>query len=425
MPSSVDSIREQIAELPVVDAHEHLRGHDQSQPTDDALGFLLGAYLGSMLPFADAVLGPRVLDGELPEAGRWADFRRLWPCVRCTGYGQVVVRMLRAWGVDEDLPVGALEVIRQRLRERSPERSRAAYAQARIESSLTHYLAHPCCGDLPNVADFFAGTLRFDEGFHPLLGTIPLHEFSAREGVELVGRIAGAEVGDLGALEAAVGGIVSRSIDLGAVGLKDHAAYTRGLAFGTPHRAEAEDELRRLLAGECFEGGAPRLSDYLFDRLVRLSIEHRVPFAVHTGYLVGCADPKADVRHFVPVIQAYPQARFDLYHLNYPWTEDMIAVLKRFPNTWANACWTHIIDPEAATDFLRRALGAVPADRVFGFGGDVLSPPETVLAHLEIARDNIACALGEAVALGRCSEASALDVARMWLSDNAKQLYGL
>ena len=333
--------------------------------------------------------------------------------------------MLKRWGLADDLDDASYERIREHLRERTPEASRRAYGQAHIAATLTHYLAHPSCGGWENVTPFLGGDLAFDAGFHPLLGTLPLHEFVERADLECLEQVCDGTIATLDGLVAAVEDLIDRVVRLGAVGLKDHAAYTRGLSFGPPDRAAAAGELQRLLRGERYDAGARRLSDYLFHRIVQLSVDHRVPMVIHTGYLVGSADPKANVRHLIPVIEAYPEARFDLYHLNYPWFEDLFAVLKRFPNTWANCCWAHIIDPAEATQFLRRALGTIPANHVSGFGGDFVSLPEPVLAHLDIALDNIAAVLGEAIQAKWCSRATALDVARLWLFENPRELYAL
>lgn len=269
------------------------------------------------------------------------------------------------------------------------------------------------------------GRLSFEPGFHPLLGTLPLHEFTERADLESVGGLCDAPVYSLDELIAVIGELIDQVIQRGVVGLKDHAAYTRGLRFGPADRGRAEGELRRLLDGERFETGARALSDYLFHEIVRLSIDHQVPMVIHTGYLVGSADPKANLRHFVPIIEAYPEARFDLYHLNYPWFEDLLAVMKRFPNTWANCCWTHIIDPAGTIEFLRRALCTIPANHILGFGGDFRDTPEPVLAHLDIALDNISAALGEAIRAGWCSRETALEIARLWLYENPRGLYQL
>ena len=149
----------------------------------------------------------------------------------------------------------------------------------------------------------------------------------------------------------------------------------------------------------------------------------RLPVAIHTGCLAYTATPQANVRHLVPIFEAYPEARFDLYHLNYPWFEDLLMVLKSFPNTSTNCCWAHILDGAGTTRFLLSALQTLPANRIFGFGGDNLLIPEPVLANLEISRENIAIVLEEAVSKHWCSRRTALDIARLWLYENPMNFY--
>lgn len=421
----MQDIEHELATIPVIDAHAHVRGHDQCQPCEGATDFLTGFYLASLLPYAHSDLAARITDVKRDDRQRWRDLAQIWPLVCSTGYGRVVAHILQSWGLDGNISDAAYEAVRDRLRSRSPMASRAAYRQAGIKGTLTHYLAHPCCGGLENVADFLRGALSFEQGFYPLLGTLPLHEFCDRKEIETLSRISGSDVAKLDDLSSAIGILIEKAAKSGVVGLKDHAAYTRGLAFGPPDKSAAEAELSRLLSGESFVQGARRLSDYLFNQIVRRAIDLGLPIAIHTGLLVAGADPKANLRHFSTILEAYPQARFDLFHLNYPWLEDMLAVLKRFPNTWANCCWTQIIDPAATVRFLQSALGAIPANRIFGFGADFLTLPEPVLAHLAIARENIAEVLGKAVRKGWCSSATAGSIARLWLFENPRAFYGI
>ncbi|NLG49989.1 MAG: amidohydrolase family protein [Chloroflexi bacterium] len=418
-------LREELATLPVIDGHEHLRTHDGCTPQTDITDFFLRAYLGSLLPYADTALAARIHDTSRNDRDRWADLTRIWPLVRYTGYGQVMARMLRAWGLSEELEPGSYDIIRAHLQDRSPEMSRGAYQQAHIAGSLTHYLAHPSVGGLANVGDFLAGRLPFDADIHPLLGTLPLHEFYTRADIELLEQVCGVSIGSLEELEKAVEGLIDRCVSLGIVGLKDHAAYTRGLDLGKPCWDAADVELQRLLRGERFDGGARCLSDYLFDRILRAANDHNLPVAIHTGFLVGTADPKANLRHFVSILKAYPTVRFDIYHLNAPWYEDLFAILRSFANTWANCCWAHAMDPAGTVQFLRVALRSIPPNHVIGFGGDFFDSPEPVLAHLDIALDHLAAVLGEAVRSGWMSRSSALEVARLWLYEAPRALYGL
>ncbi len=422
----MQDIESDLKTIPVIDAHEHVRGHDEDQPRPGATDFLTGFFLAGMLSYADRGLAAAIADTKRDDRQRWRDLARIWPLVRCTGYGRVVAHILQAWGLEPDISDAAYDAVLDQIRARTPIASRAAYRQAGIEGTLTHYLGHPFYDGLENVEKFLGGGLKFETGFYPLLGILALHEFTDRKGIETAGRVCVAKELTFAGFCAAIGALLEKAVKAGVVGLKDHAAYTRGLAFGAPDKSAAEAEFNRLMAGELFEQGARRLSDFLFHHMVRLSIDLEIPVAIHTGYLSEYIDPKANVRHFIPVLEAYPEARFDLYHINYPWMEDMLAVMKRFPNVWANCCWAHIVDPHATVNFLQSALGAIPANRIFGFGGDFHHHvPEPVLAHLEIARRNIADVLGDAVRKGWCSRSVACDTARLWLYDNPRNFYAI
>jgi len=422
---TMNSLQSALQTLPVIDTHEHVRDHSTCRPRSSVTDFALGFYLNTVLHHADPRRAPTVLDTRRPDRDRWSDFCRLWPRLRFTGYGLLLRHILIGWNLPGDPDESLYDPLRERLQGRSPDQSRRAFEQAGIRQVITHYLAHPNCGGLPSVAAFLTGQAPIAPPFHPLLGLLPFHEFFSRADLDAVSGIVQQDLGSLPALEQALGTLLEQAVARGAVGFKDHAAYSRGLAFGPPDRTAAEHELHQILNGIPFPAGARRLSDYLFHTLIRRTIDLGRPLAIHTGYLVGGADPKANVRHFTPILDAYPEARFDLYHLNYPWHEDLLAVLKQYPNTRANCCWAHIVDPAATRRFLESALGTLPAHRIFAFGGDFTDLPEATVAHLAMARTVVAEVLESARRRGWCSADDALDIARLWFHDNPAEFYRL
>ncbi len=417
-----EDLYEQIRTLPVIDAHEHFYSHGQCNPVENVTDFVIGNYISSILNFTDQYKAEKILDRKINDRERWRYFVKLWPFLKYTGYGQLMRKMADRWGVS-DFDEDSYETIKNNLALRSPAFSREQFFNMGIQGTITHYLGHPYFGGLDSIRDFMDEKLLFDEAFYPLLGTLPFHEFHQISDIRKIEPILGCEIHSLECLMQGIGNLVMQLAKRGVVGLKDHAAYTRGLAFGFENRLGARDELKRLLQGDKFELGARVLSDFLFHQIVRMSIEYNIPMVIHTGYLVGSADQKANLRNFIPVIQAYPEARFDLYHLNYPWFEDFTAVLKTYPNTYANCCWTHIIDQQGTIEFMKRAVCTIPINHLFGFGGDFANTPEPVVAHLEIALRNIAAALGDLVSNRILSRSDALQIARMWLYQNPSDFY--
>lgn len=95
---------------------------------------------------------------------------------------------------------------------------------------------------------------------------------------------------------------------------------------------------------------------------------------------------------------------------------------------WTNAhldmCWSWIINPVAAKDFLKKYLVTAPANKVLPFGADYI-PVEPVLGHAVMARRGVAQALSELVAEGWLSLNDAMGLVDPILHGNARRLFDL
>lgn len=417
--------QQQIAQIPAVNTHTHVYSHEQCQPEREVVAYLQRLYLGCMLPFADRQAAARVADAQRPDRERWRHLLTLWPYVKHTGFGRVVRLMFDSWGLRGELSDAAYDLARERLEQRSPDVSRRAFEAAGITHSIANVVGHSE-REWESIAEFLTGRFPMDPAFSHLLSTVPLHTFRTSADIAQLGRVTGIDVTSLRDLERAVDVVIEGAVARGIVGLKNHCAYRRGLDIGPADPTRAEADVAALLAAKGKPvAGTVGLSDALFHRIIQRAADFNLPVAIHTGMLAANAHPRTNVALLAPVFEAYPQVRFDLFHLNYPWVEDGLAILKRFPNTWANCAWTHIVDPHAVVEFLRRAIGTIPVNHVFGFGSDGWVLPEPGVAHLAIARANVATALAGAIEQGHCGESDALEIARLWLHGNAMAFYRL
>ncbi|MGC4153386.1 MAG: amidohydrolase family protein [Propionicimonas sp.] len=421
-----ESLLEDLRGIPVVDAHNHVRGHVQCQPVDSVMDLLMDPYIGWAMEFGSTGLAPLVRDQSRPDQERWDGFIQAWPAWRATGYGRILAGTLEGWGFPSDhLRSDQWPEIVAAAQQRNPEHSRQTFDRLGIRATLTHFLMMPHFGHYDTVRQFLAGSLTFEPGFWPQLGTLGLHQFHDRDQLLQVSELAGVEINDLDSLSEAIARIVAECVSRGVVGYKDHRAYTAGLAFGVPDRRAAEQQLAALLRGEQSAEGALALSDYLFDRLIQLAADLSLPVALHTGYKQKDVDRGASLQLMRPLLSRYPGVRFDVYHLNYPYLEDQLEVVKSHPNVYANCCWTHIIDPAYTVAFLKSAIGAIPANHIFGYGSDFAVLPEACVPHLELALGNIAEALAWAIRRRILSRSTALEIAQLWLHDNPAQVYGI
>lgn len=205
----------------------------------------------------------------------------------------------------------------------------------------------------------------------------------------------------------------------GAVGIKMWAR-----PYGPPDAAAARAAFTNLQAGRCLPPGSPMpLSDYLLDRTMTYVTELDLAVSVHTGYWGDFR--QLNPLHMIPVLQRHPRARFDIFHLGYPWVRETLMLGKGFPNVWINLCWTHVISQRCAAGAIDEAIDLLPSNKLLAFGGDYGLPVEKVYGHMIMAREDIARVLAARIARGYFTEKQALDLARRWFWSNAIELYRL
>lgn len=168
---------------------------------------------------------------------------------------------------------------------------------------------------------------------------------------------------------------------------------------------------------------ANALRDYVVDRMVSLATEQGMVVAVHSGYWGDFRNVSPE--HMIPIVQRHPDARFDLYHLGYPYTREALMLGKGFANVWLNFCWVHAISPRCATAMLDAAVDLLPSNKVLAFGGDYGHAVEKVYGHLVIARENAARVLAGRMLEGQFGKAEAVELAHKWFFDNPVALYRL
>jgi predicted TIM-barrel fold metal-dependent hydrolase len=121
--------------------------------------------------------------------------------------------------------------------------------------------------------------------------------------------------------------------------------------------------------------------------------------------------------HLCNLLAEYPQARFVLMHIAYPYSDELIALAKHYPNVYADLCWAWSINPYSAAEFVRRFIHAVPANKLFVFGGDT-SWPGAALAYAHQARTWFNRALQAEVDEGFLTEPQAITLAGRMMKEN-------
>jgi predicted TIM-barrel fold metal-dependent hydrolase len=206
-----------------------------------------------------------------------------------------------------------------------------------------------------------------------------------------------------------------------AIAVKTQHAYNRTLHWQERDDSQAEHVLQRILAGQQVEADELLcIGDWALARGVEQAIAHHLPFKIHTGYYAGYGRmPVERIQSglLTPLLRRFPDARFVLMHLAYPYSGELIALAKHYPNVYIDMCWSWSIDPYSSCDALRRAIHAVPDNKVFAFGGDTFLPAAAV-AYAAQARTWLTRALQAEVDQGLLSERDAIGLATRLMRDN-------
>lgn len=176
-----------------------------------------------------------------------------------------------------------------------------------------------------------------------------------------------------------------------------------------------------------------KLEDHLFWYVVGQATKMDLPVKMHLGYHAQWAGKTSQMQ--LAMVRNNPSdacrlcdeskdTRFIFFHIGYPYYEEMLAVAKQFANATLDMCWSWIINPVAAKDFLKKFIVTVPSNKILTFGGD-FTPVECVSGHSVIARNGIVLSLSELVEENHISMNEALALVDPLLNGNAREIFRL
>src|SRR2546422_4024870 len=238
---------------------------------------------------------------------------------------------------------------------------------------------------------------------------------------------------DLAGYESFVRQTLAENQKKGGVAMKFEAAYFRTLFFRDPPREKAE-----AIYAQFHAGGVPSEDDYrtFQDYIFRVLIDQagKLKLPVHFHSAVGIGD-YFSLRNGNPLSlenvlrdPRYSHVNFVLIHGGYPYTLDMIWLTAAKNVYTDSSLMGYYVYPSELKNILKQWISLFPekimfASDAFPFN-DAVGAEETFWLAARSARTAVAAALAELVAEGAFSEEKALELARLYLHDNAAKLYG-
>ena len=441
----------QTGEMPVIDAHEHVPSEaERLELEPDAVSLFENYNMHDLrLAGMSREQSLTMVDRSRPLDERWEIFSRYFPYIRNTSYTRNTLLGIRElYGYDDVTADNYVDLTEAMQVANRPGIYRRVFKdQCNIVAALNQEFEP--IWKLPEPGNFripqlWEGQINIGFGTHAL----------GRIQAEL-----GRSVSTLDSYVDAVEELLAHYRAKGVVGIKlsKHIVESRPLAdevrplFDRLVRYGEESTTipTRVSAKECWsryfkEGPSPVYREGQFDDDLLTSVEQtalrdygahaifeaagRVGMVIvqHCGNKGLWGDYRtANPANMVPVFMQHPKVRFELYHGGIPWMRETGIIGKGFPNVWLNLCWAHAQSRQMARNGLDEWLDMVPANKIIGFGGDTFLWIEWTIGDLIQARENIAAVLAKRVKERIFTEEYALDLARMLLFDNPRDLYDL
>ena len=418
----VTDLERHIEETPLVDSHEHMRREqDWTEQGPDILQDLFGNYVPADLHAAGA--SPEAMHrlmnaADEDIAGRFEGIREAWEAVQFTGYGEAV-RLIaeRVYGIQELTGAAAAsKAHRTRELQKPGERLRILKVDANLDHIQTDDFSWPCPPDMSGP-NFFLYDMSWATFCNGQVYPDALHK---ETGVGVV---------DLASLRQAMEALFEKYAPC-AVAMKSQHAYNRTLLWRERSDSEAEAALQEVLTKPDNEIGVETrlcLGDWCWQRGVELSVEHNLPFKIHTGYYAGNDRmPVSRIKsgNMCALLARNLNAKFVLMHIAYPYSGELIALAKHYRNVWIDFCWAWSIDPWSSRDALRRCVHAVPINKLFAFGGDTAWPTSAYAYSIQ-ARQEIRRALQAEIDEGYMNEKQAMGIASRIMLQNQRDCFDL
>jgi predicted TIM-barrel fold metal-dependent hydrolase len=238
---------------------------------------------------------------------------------------------------------------------------------------------------------------------------------------------------DLAAYEEFVRRTLAENRKRGGVAMKFEAAYFRSLYFSDPPRERAEAVYVKYRTGGVPTAEEYRLfQDYIFRVLVVESGQLRLPMHFHTA--VGIGDyfnlRQGNVLNLENVLRdpRYKNVTFVLVHGGWPYEREA-ALLTAVKNVYLDTSFqSELLYPSQFKEVLKQLLTLYPDKMMYGSDAfpfnDALGAEESFWLAAHTTRTALAAALSELVGERAISKEKALELARLYLHDNAQRLYG-
>ncbi len=205
----------------------------------------------------------------------------------------------------------------------------------------------------------------------------------------------------------------------GFVALKSALAYDRTMLFEEVKKSKAKTVFNKRGSG-LTPKETKLFGDFILHHILDKANEMGLPVQFHTGLaLIEGSSPM----NLVNLLRKYSGVTFTLFHGGYPWIRETAAIALSFQNVYIDLCWLPIISPSSCKLLLREVIELGLSSRVM-WGGDCWVA-EATYGALKVFKNLLSEVLSEMVDKKYLKIDEALEIASRILSENATRVFNL
>ncbi len=423
-----------INTLEIIDTHEHLPCKEKDRNKDaDVLKEYLGHYFNRDLMSAGLSREEYniIIEENIPIMEKWKIVEPYWEISRCTGYGRALDIVAKdIYSIDK---IDAATI--KELNDKFLKTLKIGYFKKILKDKCkikTSLLNVETLDEKYNPLEersihcereFFSPVYRIEDLVFPRFWS-QIQKIEKQSGIGITSFSRWLEATEI---------IIEKAYSMGSVALKNHLAYIRTLKYDRIPKSFAEKEFNNIFSTihmpDWNEKPAPTgkaFQDYMFHFILDIANRKNLIIQIHTGIQEGNGNrlSNSNPELLANLFLEYPKVTFDLFHMSYPYQNELTVLAKNFTNVFIDMCWAHIVSPVASVNALLEWFFTIPLNKISAFGGDYLFI-DGVYGHLKIAQQNVAKALSIKVEEGLFDMDKAKKVARMLFYENPKNIFRL
>lgn len=436
MNNNYDFILDYIDTLKIIDTHEHLPSKEEDRDSNgDVLNEYLCHYTGSDLKTAglDNNDYKKILENDLSITKKWKIIEPYWEFSRFTGYGRALTIAVKdIYGIDK-IDSSTIEGLNKKFL----ENLKPGYFKKVLKNKckIVTSLLNVDTLDKEYNPKIERSIYCDKDLYTPVYGIRDIINPNFWSQIEKVEKQSGIRITSFSKWLDAAEKMIEKAYSMGAIALKHQLAYQRTLKYERVIKSRAEEEFsnifktkyipedwnyeKPLITGKAFQ-------DYMFHFILDIANKNNLILQIHTGMQEGNGNILSNSHPglLTNLFLEYPDITFDIFHISYPYQNELAVLAKNFPNVYIDMCWSHIISPNASVNSLLEFIDTVPLNKLSAFGGDYTFV-DGVYGHLQLAKKNVARALSIKVNEGLFDLDKAMEIAKMLFYKNPLKIFRL